>query len=40
MLDVASIATVIAFFIGCEAYIGYCDRLLNTSGRERSGRHD
>lgn len=31
MLDVASIGVGVLFFIGCEFYIRYCDRLLTAS---------
>lgn len=31
MLDVAGIVVCIAFFVGCELYVRYCDRLLNES---------
>ncbi len=31
MLDVASIGVGIIFFIGCELYIKYCDRLWDAS---------
>lgn len=31
MLDVASIGVGVVFFIGCEFYVKYCDRLLKKS---------
>ncbi len=31
MLDIASIGTVVLFFVGCEWYIYYCERLLKAS---------
>ena len=38
MLDILGILVVAAFFIGCELYVRYCDRLMTTSGQERGTR--
>ncbi len=37
MLDVASIGTVVLFFIGCELYIRYCNRMLVKSQSKAGG---
>lgn len=31
MLDVASVGVAVVFFLGCEWYVRYCDRLLRQS---------
>ncbi len=38
MLDVLGILTVVAFFFGCEAYIGYCERLRRADQESGGGR--
>lgn len=31
MLDIASVGVVVLYFLGCEWYIRYCNRLLERS---------
>ncbi len=38
MLDVASIGVGVLFFIGCEFYIHYCDRLWVASQAKKGER--
>ena len=37
MLDVAGVGVCVLFFIGCELYIRYCDRLLRQSRAKGRG---
>lgn len=39
LLDIAGVLTVVAYFVGCEIYTRYCDRLLEASQRDRGGRN-
>jgi hypothetical protein len=38
MLDIAGVLVVVAYFVGCELYVRYCDTLLEDSQRDRGDR--